>query len=124
MNLKNHSHLVNLLSFYSAIQKILSAEISLASNIYFLPTLHYAARVGGATRAPAASYAPGRKNCEYHFCALKQTFQPRSKSGTRNELTALPSRYTSHKLCLGFKIACNSTTVSNIPMKCIAQNGV
>jgi hypothetical protein len=42
--LKNHSHLVNLLSFYSTIKNLLRAEISLISYIYFLPILPSPAR--------------------------------------------------------------------------------
>jgi hypothetical protein len=65
----------------------------------------------GTTRVHTPSCTPDCKNCEYHSRATKQTYQPRLKSGIRNKITALPPRYTSHKLCHGYKIACNSTKV-------------
>ena len=65
---------MNLLPIYSAIQSLLSAEIWPQIFIFspFCHPLHSSAVAGGNTHAPAPSYTPGCKNCEYYFCAIKK----------------------------------------------------
>jgi hypothetical protein len=73
---------------------------------------------------PAPSYAPGCKNCEYHFCAIKQ----RTSRGRKVENEMISQRCHLATLAINSVMVSKShatlTTVSKRPMKCIAPTGV